>query len=83
MTLMPDDEPALISTSAVIPPDVDFLPALAGGEVPVSPVRAYLLSLNSPRSRQTMSSFLNIVAGLLGTTSLDACSWGSPVTAIT
>lgn len=77
MTLMPDDEPELIPSSVVIPSDMDFLPALVGAESPVGPARAYLLSLNSPRSRQTMASFLNIVAGMLGTTSLDACSWGS------
>ncbi len=77
MTLMPDDDPELAMSPAVIPPDVDFLPALIGGEGPVSPARAYLLSLNSPRSRQTMASFLSIVAGLLGAASLDACSWGS------
>ena len=54
-----------------------FLPALAGGDAPLSPARAYLLSLNSPRNRQTMASFLNIVAGMLGSVSLDACNWGS------
>lgn len=77
MTLMPDDEPELILSQALIPPGVDFLPALSGGDAPVSPARAYLLSLNSPRSRQTMASFLSIVAGMLGAVSLDACSWGS------
>lgn len=77
MSLMPDDEPALILPAAFISPDEDFLPALAGGEGPVSPARAYLLSLNSSRSRRTMASFLNIVAGMLGAASLDTCSWGS------
>lgn len=77
MTLMPDDEPELILSPTAIPLDEDFLPMLSGGEVPVSPARAYLLSLNSPRSRQTMDSFLNIVAGMLGAVSLDTCSWGS------
>lgn len=77
MSLIPDDGPELIRSPAVIPPDEVFLPALAGGDAPVSPARAYLLSLNSPRSRQTMASFLNIVAGMLGSVSLDACSWGS------
>ncbi|MHA1081257.1 tyrosine-type recombinase/integrase (plasmid) [Enterobacter ludwigii] len=69
---MPDDEPQLI-----LSPDEDFLPALSAGDFPVSPARAYLLSLNSPRSRQTMASFLNIVAGMLMASSLDTCSWGS------
>lgn len=77
MTLIPDDDPELIMSSPVISPDVDFLPALASDEIPVSPARAYLLSLNSPRSRQTMASFLGIVAGMLGASSLDTCSWGS------
>ncbi|MGS2875612.1 tyrosine-type recombinase/integrase [Enterobacter huaxiensis] len=77
MTLIPDDDPELIMSSPVISPDVDFLPALASDEIPVSPARAYLLSLNSPRSRQTMASFLGIVAGMLGASSLDSCSWGS------
>ncbi|MGK3212804.1 MULTISPECIES: tyrosine-type recombinase/integrase [Enterobacter] len=77
MILMPDDEPELSLPSAVMSPGMEFLPALSGENAPVSPARAYLLSLNSPRSRQTMASFLNIVAGLLGAGSLDACSWGS------
>ncbi|HBT8461939.1 TPA: tyrosine-type recombinase/integrase, partial [Klebsiella pneumoniae] len=51
--------------------------ALSGPDAPVNPARAYLLSLNSPRSRQTMASFLGIVAGMLGAVSADACSWGS------
>jgi len=77
MSQMPDDETELFPSPAVIPPGEDFLPVLAGGEGPVSPARAYLLSLNSVRSRQTMASFLNIVAGMLGAASLDTCSWGS------
>lgn len=77
MTLMPDDDPELFPSSVVIPVDMDFLPALTGDEGPVSPARSYLLSLNSPHSRQTMASFLNIVAGMLGAASLDACSWGN------
>ncbi|AEN67277.1 integrase family protein (plasmid) [Enterobacter soli] len=77
MTLMPDDEPELNLSLATLLLDEDFLPALAGGEAPVSPARAYLLSLNSPRSRQTMSSFLRVVATMLGSSSLDTCSWGS------
>jgi site-specific recombinase XerD len=77
MTLMPDDEPELLPPPAVLPPDEDFLPALFGNESLVSPARAYLLSLNSPRSRQTMASFLGIVAGMLGAASVDTCSWGS------
>ncbi|MCS3490928.1 tyrosine-type recombinase/integrase [Enterobacter sp. SLBN-59] len=77
MILIPDDEPERSLSAGVIPPDEDFLPALAGNHAQVSPARAYLLSLNSVRSRQTMASFLNIVAGMLGAASLDTCSWGS------
>ncbi|RTN76004.1 tyrosine-type recombinase/integrase [Enterobacter asburiae] len=77
MILMPDDEPEMSLPAAVMPSGEEFLPALSGENTPVSPARAYLLSLNSPRSRQTMASFLNIVAGMLGATSADACSWGS------
>ncbi|MFX4311652.1 tyrosine-type recombinase/integrase [Enterobacter sp. 63] len=77
MTLMPDDEPVLNLSPATLLPDGDFLPALSGGDGPVSPARAYLLSLNSPRSRQTMSSFLSIVAIMLSSSSLDTCNWGS------
>ncbi|HHA2302544.1 tyrosine-type recombinase/integrase [Enterobacter asburiae] len=77
MILMPDDEPELSLPAVVIPPGEELLPALSGENAPVSPARAYLLSLNSPRSRQTMASFLNIVAGMLGATSPEACSWGS------
>ncbi|WP_368533105.1 tyrosine-type recombinase/integrase [Enterobacter hormaechei] len=77
MTLMPDDEPDLILSPALLPPGEGFLPAPSASDAPVSPARAYLLSLNSPRSRRTMASFLGIVAGMLGAVSLDACGWGS------
>ncbi|WP_230354390.1 tyrosine-type recombinase/integrase [Lelliottia sp. WAP21] len=77
MILMPEDEPELSLSAAIIPPNEDFLPALSGSNAPVNPARAYLLSLNSVRSRQTMVSFLNIVAGMLGAASLDTCNWGS------
>lgn len=58
--------------------DIYAMPALSGDNVTgVNPARAYLLSLNSPRSRQTMASFLNIVARILGASDLSDCSWGS------
>jgi integrase/recombinase XerD len=74
-----------------IPTDPQWLPSipddaaastallnLTGDTVtPFNPARAYLLSLNSARSRQTMASFLNIVARLLGAGSLADCSWGA------
>jgi len=58
-------------------PDDVFWPSQADGEHPLDPARAYLLSLNSPRSRQTMASFLGIVARMLGATGPETCSWGS------
>lgn len=76
-----------------LPDEDDFLPYSApvhsGGEAtlllsrsgdtvtPVNPARAYLLSLNSPRSRQTMASFLNTVARILGARDLTDCSWAA------
>ncbi|NEV85037.1 integrase, partial [Enterobacter asburiae] len=45
MILMPDDEPELSLPAAVMPAGEAFLPALSGGEAPVNPARAYLLSL--------------------------------------
>lgn len=67
----PDPQPVLVFR------DQAFLPARTGNEAVLNPARAYLLSLNSPRSRQTMASFLGIVAGMLGAASADSCSWGS------
>ena len=58
-------------------PDGEFWPSPADGESPLDPARAYLLSLNSPRSRQTMASFLGIVARMLGATGAENCNWGS------
>lgn len=43
----------------------------------LNPAQAYLIGLSSPASRQTMKSFLNIVAAMLGFTSLHSCAWGS------
>lgn len=40
-----------------------------------NPAVAYLVSLGSKRSRQTMSSFLNIVARMLGFEDLRSCVW--------
>jgi hypothetical protein len=77
MTLMPDDDPELAMSPAVIPPDVDFLPALIGGEGPVSPARAYLLSLNSPAAGRPWPRSSALSPVMLGAASLDACSWGS------
>lgn len=43
----------------------------------LNPAQAYLIGLSSAASRQTMKSFLNIVASMLGFTSLQSCAWGS------
>ncbi|EMQ6092404.1 tyrosine-type recombinase/integrase [Salmonella enterica] len=42
-----------------------------------NPAIAYLISLGSKRSRQTMSSFLNIVARMIGFPNLRDCAWSS------
>ncbi|EKS1846044.1 tyrosine-type recombinase/integrase [Cronobacter muytjensii] len=72
-------------------PDDDLLPGPftweAGGEPhaidadgqtrSLNPAMAYLISLPSAASRQTMRSFLQIVAGMLGARALQHCPWGS------
>jgi len=77
MILMPDDEPDINLLERTLSPDPVVFPALSGNDLPLNPARAYLLSLNSPRSRQTMASFLGIVAGMLGAPNPELCSWGS------
>lgn len=58
--------------------DSAWLTSPAGDAVTqVNPARAYLLSLSSARSRQTMTSFLNIVARILGARDLTDCSWAA------
>lgn len=42
-----------------------------------NPAVAYLLSLGSKRSKQTMGSFLNIVARMIGYRNLRDCAWES------
>lgn len=77
MTRLTDDYPDSQPVPVLVPLEQEFLPAQAGNEALLNPARAYLLSLNSPRSRQTMASFLGIVARMLGATGTDTCSWGS------
>jgi len=77
MSQTPSGDPKQEPVSVELMPGEDFLPALSGNGAPLGPARAYLLSLNSPRSRQTMASFLGIVAGMLGASGLDTCNWGS------
>lgn len=54
-----------------------FALAAINGSQPLNPAQAYLIGLSSSASRQTMGSFLNIVAKMLGFSSLQSCAWGS------
>lgn len=74
---MTDNDASSFPELVPLIPDSEFWPLPAGGERTLDPARAYLLSLNSPRSRQTMASFLGIVARMLGASSADTCCWGS------
>ncbi|NHB98693.1 integrase [Photorhabdus stackebrandtii] len=42
-----------------------------------NPAVAYLISLGSKRSRQTMGSFLNIIARMIGYQNLRECAWNA------
>lgn len=79
MTMFPDDEHSFPSVQPVrVFGDGNRLPVLTGDAVTsVNPAQAYLLSLNSARSRQTMTSFLNIVARILGAGDLTGCNWAA------
>lgn len=77
MTFVMDDDPDRNMSPDLIPLDPDLFPVTSGQDVLLNPARAYLLSLNATRSRQTMASFLNIVATLLGAVNADTCGWGS------
>ncbi|WP_370554238.1 tyrosine-type recombinase/integrase [Edwardsiella tarda] len=58
--------------------DDNSLPVVGGiNELQSNPAIAYLISLGSKRSRQTMGSFLNIVARMIGANNLKDCAWGS------
>ncbi len=74
MTRATDDDPEQCRIPEVLSLEQTSLPAFSAGEVPLNPARAYLLSLNSPRSRQTMASLLGIVARMLGAVNTDTCS---------
>ncbi len=75
MTELPDDNllPGAFSGEHFS----DLRPLAGGGERPLNPAMAYLLSLPSAASRQTMRSFLHIVAGMLGARAMQHCPWGS------
>ena len=77
--MLPDDnDPILLPHVLPHPADNPGTALLSGDTVTrVNPAQAYLLSLDSVRSRQTMASFLNTVARMLGAGSLADCSWGA------
>ncbi|MCQ5473152.1 integrase [Pantoea conspicua] len=68
--------PRELSLSSAEAQDAFALAAINSG-TSLNPAQAYLIGLSSAASRQTMKSFLNIVAGMLGFTSLQSCAWGS------
>ncbi|WP_193138631.1 tyrosine-type recombinase/integrase [Klebsiella aerogenes] len=74
---MKDDGTGIMRGYGLSPDEQEFIPAVAGAGVSVNPAHAYLLSLNSHRSRQTMASFLGVVARMLGTERIETCNWGS------
>ncbi|MEQ1966172.1 tyrosine-type recombinase/integrase [Xenorhabdus nematophila] len=51
--------------------------SVPGNPIYDNPAIAYLVSLGSKRSRQTMKSFLNIVAKMLGYQNVRDCTWGA------
>ncbi|MBD2781427.1 tyrosine-type recombinase/integrase [Xenorhabdus sp. 38] len=51
--------------------------SVPGKQIHDNPAIAYLVSLGSKRSRQTMKSFLNIVANMLGYQNIQDCTWGA------
>lgn len=71
------EEPAVLRGELLLPDAVTGSLSNPRGDVPLNPAQAYLLSLNSPRSRQTMSSFLGIIARILGAAGLGDCQWGA------
>ncbi|CDH27260.1 Integrase/recombinase [Xenorhabdus bovienii str. Jollieti] len=51
--------------------------SVSGQQIHNNPAIAYLVSLGSKRSRQTMKSFLNIVAKMLGYQNVQDCTWNA------
>ncbi|MBD2810545.1 tyrosine-type recombinase/integrase [Xenorhabdus sp. Vera] len=58
-------------------PDMMMSLSVPGTQIYDNPAIAYLVSLGSKRSRQTMKSFLNIVAKMLGYQNVQDCTWGA------
>lgn len=78
MLPFPDNENTLSSGYPVKVSGDSALPVSNGDTVTrLNPAQAYLLSLSSARSRQTMTSFLNIVARILGAGDLMDCNWAA------
>ncbi|SFU20621.1 Site-specific recombinase XerD [Kosakonia arachidis] len=77
MTTFHDDKHSFPSSHQVpIYDGADFPAHLVSDTVTsLNPALAYLLSLNSARSRRTMVSVLNIVARVLGASDLSDCNW--------
>ncbi|EBD2439346.1 TPA: tyrosine-type recombinase/integrase [Salmonella enterica] len=73
-----DDASEFNPSLSLFTPEGELLPVSSGGDNTIlSPAQAYLLSLNSPRSRKTMASYLRIVSGMLGASDMESCSWGA------
>lgn len=68
--------PQVLDVSTLESQEALLLPTI-GESQQLNPALAYLLGLQSPASRQTMNSFLNIVAKMLGFNGLHTCVWGS------
>ncbi len=73
MILIPDDEPELSLPAA----SEEFLPALSGENAPVSPARAYLLSLEFPPQPADHGLVPEHRRRYARSCLLESCSWGS------
>ncbi|MCZ4061094.1 tyrosine-type recombinase/integrase [Pantoea sp. LMR881] len=78
MTDPADDHflPHRLQLSSFEEQDASALAAINNSQ-PLNPAQSYLIGLSSAASRKTMSSFLNIVAKMLGFSALQSCAWGS------
>lgn len=73
-----DEEIQLSHVKKVVPTEQTLLPTSSSLQnIQTNPAIAYLVSLGSKRSRQTMSSFLNLVAKMIGFQNLRDCAWSS------
>ncbi len=74
-----DDQEITPETSLVLAEKQPLLDLNATVTSPTqtNPALAYLRSLGSKRSRQTMGSFLTIVAKMIGFSSIKHCQWGA------